>query len=165
MPKFDGEFLLDIAPQFIGQELAVSDWLVIDQKRVSAFAEATFHDHWMHVDRKRSEAESPYGSTLVQGFLISSLVIYFIDQTGLRPSDAAYALNYGYDKVRFLAPVVTGDGVRVRDRITLLDAQFRDDGNCLMKTAHEIELEGQDKLVAYVEWLALWVRQKTSGVT
>ncbi len=159
MPVFKGEFLIENAEDYVGQELVVSDWVTITQEEVSKFGEATFHDHWMHMDAERSNRESPYGGTLVQGFLMSSLIVRFIDTTGLRPADSAYALNYGFDKVRYLAPVVTGDEVRLRDRITLERVEPRGPDRKLMKTVHQIEVEGQKGPAVYAEWLALWVKK------
>jgi len=159
LPQFQGRFLIDNAEDFVGPELVVSDWITITQDEVNKFGESTFHDHWMHVDAERSNRESPYGGTLVQGFLMSSLIVRFIDITGLRPADSAYALNYGYDRVRYLAPVITGESVRLRDRISLVSVESRGPDRKLMKTIHQIEVEGTEKPAVYAEWLALWVKK------
>jgi len=157
MPVFDGQFLIENAEQFVGQELVISDWVTITQDQVTTFGEITNHLHWMHLDAERATEESPYGGTLVQGFLMSSLIVRFNDMTGLRPADSAYALNYGFDKVRYLAPVVTGAGVRLRDRISLISVEPREEGRKLMKTSHVLEVDGSDEPALYAEWLALWV--------
>ena len=157
MPIFADQFLIENAEQYVGQELVVSDWVTITQEQVTTFGEITNHLHWMHLDAARATRESPYGGTLVQGFLMSSLLVQFNDMTGLRPADSAYALNYGYDRVRYLAPVVTGDGVRLRDRISLLSVEPKGDGRKLMKTSHVLEIEDLDQPALYAEWLALWV--------
>ena len=150
------DFRIATARQYIGKELFVSDWTVITQEMVTGFAAATLDPDWMHVDVERSRRESPYGGTIVQGFLMQSLVIYFTHVAGLQPSDTAYGLNYGMDKVRFLAPVPTG--ARVRDRITLTDFQERSPGRYLQKSTHTIELEGSDKPAVVADWLALWFK-------
>jgi acyl dehydratase len=129
------EFRTDTAHELIGQELAVSDWLTIDQEMVTRFATTTLDPDWMHVDVKRSRASSPYGGTIVQGFLMLSLVIYFGHVSGIQPKDTAYALNYGLDRVRFLAPVRTGS--RVRNRIVLADFRVRAPGRYLQRTTDE----------------------------
>lgn len=159
MPVFDGNFLIENAEQFVGTELVVSDWITITQDQVTTFGEVTNHLHWMHLDAERSKRESAYGGTLVQGFLMSSMIVQFNDMTGLRPADSAYALNYGFDKVRYLAPVVTGDGVRLRDRISLISVEAKGEGRKLMKTSHVMEVEGSDEPALYAEWLALWVHK------
>lgn len=158
----DKPFLIATAEDFVGRELAVSDWMPLDQARVNMFAEATRHTHWMHTDPERAARESPYGGSLAHGFLMLSLISHFIDACDLRPADSAYALNYGVDKVRFLAPVVVGDGVRVRDRIKLLSAEPRKDG-LLARTAHEIEVDGLDRPAVYAEYLALWVPKQAAA--
>ena len=150
------EFRTDNAAQYIGRELAVSDWLTISQAQVTGFANSTLDPDWMHVDVERSRRESPYGETIVQGFLMQSLVIYFLHTANLQPNDTAYGLNYGMDRVRFLVPVVTGS--RVRDRIVLTDFSPRGVDRYLMKTTHTLELEGSQKPAMVAEWLALWFR-------
>ncbi len=141
------------AAGYIGKELVVTDWLAITQTMVDGFADATKDPDWMHVDVERSACEGPFGGTIVQGFLMSSLVIYFSNHYGVTPSDSAYGLNYGTDRVRYLTPVLTGS--RVRDRMVLTDFRERGENRFLMKTTHTIEVEGEDKPGAVVDWLTL----------
>jgi acyl dehydratase len=150
------DFTTDTAARYIGQELSVSDWLTISQPQVTGFAECTLDPDWMHVDVERSRRESPYRETIVQGFLMQSLVIYFLHQANLQPRDTAYGLNYGMDRVRFLVPVVTGS--RVRDHIVLTGFSPRGEGRYLMKTTHTLDLEGSSKPAMVAEWLVLWFR-------
>ncbi len=157
MPAADIDFRIANAHEFVGRELAVSDWITIDQDRVDKFGEATEHTHWLHCDPARAAAEGPYGGTLAHGFLLVGLISRFIGMTGTRPADSAFSLNYGLDKVRILTPVVVGDGARVRCRITLLDVIDKDRGRRLFKTGHRIEVEGQERPAAYAEYLGLWV--------
>ena len=143
-------------------ELAVSDWIAIDQARVDAFAVATHHTHWLHTDPARAETESRYGGTVAHGFLILSLINHAIDQCRLRPIDSPYALNYGVDKVRFLKPMPIGAGFRVRDRISLILAEMRDAG-LFTRTGHAFEIEGDDdeKPCVVAEYLSVWVKPGT----
>jgi len=157
MPRFEGTFTIAAAGDWVGKEMVLSDWLDIGQDQVTAFGELTRHLHWLHLDRARSERDGPYGGTIAQGFLMLDFILHFVEQTGLRPSDSIFNLNYGLDRVRFVKPVVVGDGFRLRDRIGMLDAQYRDDGRCLMKTSHEMEIDGEDGIAVYAEWLTLWV--------
>lgn len=154
------DFTTETAPGLIGRELAVSDWVTVTQDMVDKFADATKDPDWMHVDVARSERESPYGGTIVQGFLNMSLVIYFTHTLKLQPGDTVYGLNYGIDRARFLTPVRTG--TRVRDRFVLTDFTARGEGRYLMKSTHTIEAEGEDKPAAVVDWLALWFRDLDS---
>ena len=139
--------------QHIGEELAVSDWTTLTQAQVDMFATATKDPDWMHVDVERSRAESPYGTTIVQGFLMMSLVIHLTHETATDPAGVAYSLNYGMDRVRFTSVVTTGS--RVRSRIKLLEVAARGEGRFLYKTGHTLEVEGQDKPAMVAEWLVL----------
>lgn len=154
------EFTTETAPGLIGRELAVSDWLTVTQDMVDKFADATRDPDWMHVDVARSERESPFGGTIVQGFLNMSLVIHFTHSLRLQPADTVYGLNYGIDRARFLTPVRTG--TRVRDRIVLTGFSRRGEGRYLAKSTHTIEAEGEDKPAAVVDWLVLWFRDLDS---
>ena len=147
-------------PRLIGTEVFVSDWTPITQKQVTGFAEATLDLDWMHVDVARSQRESPYKGTIVQGFLMQSLVIYFNHKAGLVPADTEYGLNYGMEKVRFLLPVPTGS--RVRDRITLTDFHERSPGRFMQRSTHTLELEGHDKPAMVADWLVLWFQTLNS---
>ena len=147
---------IDSAADHIGEEVATSDWITVTQEMVDGFAGATLDPDWMHVDVERSQRESPFGSTIVQGFLMSSLVIHFSHRCRVLPVDSAYGLNYGIDRARYLTPVRTGS--RVRDRILLSDFRERGENRYLMKTRHTIEVEGAEKPAAVVDWLALMYR-------
>lgn len=137
----------------VGEDLAVTDWLAITQAMVDGFANATLDSDWMHVDVARAKVESPFGGTIVQGFLVSSLVIYFSHKSGTQPVDAAYGLNYGIDRARYLQPILTG--ARLRDHISLTGCEERGEGRLLLKTHHKIELEGSEKPAAVVDWVTL----------
>jgi acyl dehydratase len=149
-------FTIATAPQFVGKEVYVSDWLPITQKMVTGFADATLDPDWMHVDVERSKRESPYEGTIVQGFLMQSLIIHFTHKGHVQPSDIAYGLNYGMDKVRFLTPVRTGS--RVRDRIVLTAFHERSPGRFLQRSTHTVEVEGDSKPAVVADWLVLWFK-------
>jgi len=137
----------------VGETLAVTDWVEITQDMVDGFAGSTLDPDWMHVDVERSRTESPFGGTIVQGFLVSSLVIHFCHAADVFPKDASYGLNYGTDKVRYLTPVLTGS--RVRDHITLSGFEPRGEGRFLMRLHNVIELDGSEKPAAVLDWLTL----------
>ena len=99
----------------VGQELAVSDWMVIDQRRIDLFAEATGDRQWIHVDPARA-AHGPFGKTIAHGFLTLSLIPMF-NQQALTIGGVTMSVNYGLNKVRFPAPVPVDS--RLRARITL----------------------------------------------
>jgi acyl dehydratase len=156
MPDAPEPLLLANAHRFVGRELAVTDWVHVDQVQTNVFGEVTRWPTWMHTDPARCKAESPYGGTILHGFLAVSLLTWFVEAAGLRPADAAYSLNYGLDKVRILRPVLIGDGVRLRDRVSLLEVTDKGAGRRLFKTGNLIEVEGEDRPAVYAEYLNYW---------
>lgn len=149
-------FLLANAHEFIGQEVALTDWVDIDQVQVNVFGEVTRWATWMHCDVERCEEESPYGGTILHGFFMVALLTYFLKDAGLRPPDGKQSLNYGTDKVRVLQPVLIGDGIRLRDRMTLIDVIDKGEGRRILKTGNVIEVEGMDEPALYAEYLSYW---------
>ena len=137
----------------IGEELGLSDWAVIDQARIDAFASCTGDHQWIHVDVERARRESPFRSPIAHGYLALAMVAPLSMQVGVIPSDAAAGLNYGIDKVRFLAPVPAG--ARVRLRVVLVGIEPREGGQVIMKTQNTLEVEGSEKPALVAETLAL----------
>jgi len=137
----------------IGKELGVSEWVRIDQGRINAFAECTGDHQWIHVDVERTKRESPFGGPIAHGYLTRSMVASLAMEVGILPKDAAAGLNYGLDKVRFLAPVTVGS--RVRLRVVLTGTEPREAGQVIMKTQNTLEVEGSDKPALIAETLAL----------
>ena len=138
---------LEELKQLIGQEVAVSDWLVITQERVQQFADATGDHQWIHLDVERSRAESPYGGTIAHGFLTLSLLPMLM-ASSLQMSDVKMGVNYGLNKVRFPAPVPVGS--QLRARIVLLSVEDIMGGAQLVWPV-TIEREGGDKPVCVAE--------------
>ena len=120
--------------EFVGRELGVSDWVVIDQARIDAFAECTGDHQWIHVNVERAKRESPYGGTIAHGYLTLSLLASLSIEIGLIPADAKAGLNYGLDKVRFMTPVKAG--VRVRSRVVLESIERKGGGRVILKTGN-----------------------------
>ena len=147
------EYCMATAPQFIGSELGVSDWVAVDQDRIDRFAACTGDRQWIHVDVERARRESPWGSTVAHGFLTLSLLPHFHFETGVNPTDISQAVNYGLDKVRFIAPVKAG--ARIRNRVVLLAAEPQDKGRFLLKFQNTVEIEDEKKPALIAETLAL----------
>ena len=145
---------IDDAIEAIGQELGVSDWTGIDQERINAFAEATGDHQWIHVDPDRASSESPYGATIAHGFLTLSL-IPGLSKANYRVENAKMGINYGLNRVRFLAPVLAGSRVRVRSE--LADAAKVDDTTVDLIVRHTVELDGSEKPAAVAELIARMV--------
>jgi acyl dehydratase len=140
---------LDALRARIGDELGTSDWLVIDQDRINAFAEATGDHQWIHVDAERAARETPFGTTIAHGFLTLSLVSALMRRAvsigGLRMT-----INYGLNRVRFVSPVPAG--ARVQARIVL--GAMDEVNGVTQATWHiTVEREGADKPCLVAEWL------------
>ena len=144
--------------EYIGSEIGISEWLAIDQARVDMFADATGDHQWIHVDVERAKRESPFRAPVAHGYLSLALVAALSMQAGAIPADAAAAMNYGLDKVRFLAPVPVGS--RVRLRVSLLGVERKDVGQLVMKTNNILEIEGSEKPALIAETLAFIVASK-----
>jgi acyl dehydratase len=141
---------------FVGRELGVSNWTAVDQQRIDAFAACTGDRQWIHVDVERARRESPFGGTIAHGYLTLSLVAYLAMELGLVPADAKAGLNYGVDKVRFMAPVKAG--ARVRNRVVLMSAEDKGGGRVIVKTQNTLEIEGEDKPALIAETLAMLMK-------
>jgi acyl dehydratase len=138
----------------VGQELGVSGWIAVEQDRIDAFADTTGDRQWIHVDVERARAESPYGTTIAHGFLTLSL-IPALSKDNYRVDNAKMGINYGLNKVRFLAPVSAGSRVRVRS--DLVDARRVNDTTVDLTVRQTVELDGSDKPAAIAEIIARMV--------
>jgi acyl dehydratase len=137
----------------VGQELGVSEWITLDQARIDAFAACTGDRQWIHVDVERAARESPFGGPVAHGHLTLSLVAPTALELVAGRVAVRQALNYGLDKVRFLAPVRAGR--RVRNRIAVVAVEDKGDGRFLLTTENTIEIEGERKPALVATALAL----------
>jgi acyl dehydratase len=142
---------IEEAVEVVGQELATSDWITIDQERISAFADATDDHQWIHVDVERAKTESPYRTTIAHGFLTLSL-IPGLSKDNYRVDNAKMGINYGLNKVRFLAPVPAGSRIRLRSE--LIDAKKVNETTVDLTVRQTVELDGSDKPAAVAEVIA-----------
>jgi acyl dehydratase len=145
---------IDEAVEAVGQELGVSRWLAVDQERINAFAYATGDHQWIHVDVERARTESPYGATIAHGFLTLSL-IPALSKENYRIDNAKMGINYGLNRVRFLAPVPAGSRIRLRSE--LVNAAKVDDTTVDLTVRQTVELDGSDKPAAVAEVIARMV--------
>jgi acyl dehydratase len=133
----------------VGQEVATSDWLLITQDRIDAFAEATSDRQWIHVDAGRARAETPFGATIAHGFLMLSLLSALL-RDAVTVDGPRMTLNYGLNRVRFVSPVTSGSRVRARVALAAID----DKGDSIQATwGVTIEREGGDKPAVVAEWI------------
>jgi acyl dehydratase len=136
----------------VGSEVGVSSWLVIDQDRIEKFADATEDRQFIHVDPEAA-ASTPFGRTIAHGFLTLSLLSRMAAEATLVPEGLKMAVNYGFDRVRFLAPVKSGK--RVRGRFTLDSVDEKAAGQWLLRHTVTVEIEGEDKPALTAQWLGL----------
>ena len=138
----------------IGREVGVSRWFEVTQARIDAFADCTEDRQFIHVDPDRAKA-TPFGGTIAHGFLTLSLASAMSYDAIAPLEGVAMGVNYGFDKLRFLAPVPAGS--RVRGRFRLLSAEDRGGGRWLLKHELTVEIEGGDKPALIAEWLGMQV--------
>lgn len=137
--------------QRIGEEVGVSEWMQVSQELIGAFADLT-HDHqFIHVDAERAAAETPFGGTIAHGFLTLALLSHMASQARPQVEVSAMAVNYGFDKVRFLNPVPAG--ARVRGRFQLIAAEERSQGELTLCHRVTVEIEGHDRPALVADWL------------
>jgi acyl dehydratase len=149
------DYSMATAAQFVGRELGASDWVVVDQDRIGAFAECTGDRQWIHVDVERARRESPFGGPIAHGYLTLSLVAATVMEIGIIPPDAATGLNYGLDKVRFIAPVKVG--ARVRNHVTLVAVEAQSGGRTLLKLQCTLEIEHEPKPALIADILCMLI--------
>ncbi|MEM7441127.1 MAG: MaoC family dehydratase [Pseudomonadota bacterium] len=138
-----------------GDMLGTSSWHEITQDAVNSFAECTLDRQWIHIDPERAKKHSPFGGPVAHGYLTLSLVAGLSMEIGAVPGGTAAALNYGLDKVRFLAPVLVGSKVRLH--VKLVSFEQKENGQFLMKAENTLEVEGSDKPALIAESLAILV--------
>jgi acyl dehydratase len=136
----------------IGDEVGVSAWITVDQARIDAFAEATEDRQFIHID-PAAAAETPFSGTIAHGFLSLSLLSRMGAEAMLLPDGLRMAVNYGLDRVRFLAPVRAGS--RVRGRFRLDSVEEKAPGQILLRHTVTVEIDGEDKPAMTAEWLGL----------
>ncbi len=144
---------LDSLKAQIGKEIAISDWVTISQEDIDLFGKATRDPDPMHVDPKWAGEEGPFGSTILFGFQTLSMLSHLtsVMRESLLTSELPYALNYGLNKVRFIAPVPVNS--RIRNRCVLQEVQERPDGNAIFISHNTIEIEGHEQPAMIAEWL------------
>jgi acyl dehydratase len=135
---------------YVGREIATTDWFLVTQDRIRQFAEATEDSQWIHVDPERAQQESPYGATIAHGFLTLSLMSYLIKQAIQVPRDVRLSVNYGLNRVRFPVPVRAG--TEIRARVTLQSLKELPDG---VEAVFSVSMEGKEaaKPCCVAEWI------------
>ena len=142
-------------PSLVGQEVGLSRWITVDQARIDAFARITEDEQFIHVDPERAR-QTPFGGTIAHGFLTLSLASAMAE--AVEPLDGVVmGVNYGFDKLRFLAPVRSGSRVRGRFKLMSAEDKGSQDGVTRWLLKHEltVEIDGGDKPALIAEWLSM----------
>ena len=135
----------------VGEALGTSDWYVMDQPRIDRFADATEDHQYIHVDPERAK-ETPFGQTIAHGFLTLAMLAASLEK-GLPPIENRMLVNYGFDKILFLAPVRSGK--RVRAHFTLAALEEKRPGQWQVTLGVSVEIEGEDKPAIMADWLLM----------
>jgi acyl dehydratase len=136
----------------VGMKLGPSDWIELSQQRINAFADCTEDHQFIHVDEAKAKA-TPFGGTIAHGFLTLSLLAGLIEKIGVTPENTVMGMNYGFDKIRFLAPVKSGKRVRMVGEVLSVDQK---DANRFLTTfGVSIEIEGEDTPALVAEFLLM----------
>src|SRR5262245_39482446 len=155
------QYSMASAPRFVGREFGASGWIAVDQDCIDAFAACTGDRQWIHVDVARARRESPFGGPIAHGYLTLSLVAAMVMELGVIPQDAATGLNYGLDKVRFIAPVKAG--ARRRARASPAAAEPQGGGRMLLRLSCTLEIEGEAKPALVAELICLLIGKRDAA--
>jgi acyl dehydratase len=141
--------------KYVGEEIGVSSWIVLHQERINEFARCTGDHQWIHLDAERAAREGPFGGTIAHGFLTLSLLAPTGFEVLLARITPKSVVNYGLDKVRFVAPVRSGK--RVRNHIRISSVEEKGGGRYLVTTENTIEVEGESKPALTASALAMFI--------
>ena len=136
----------------VGQEIGVSPWITISQADIDRFADVTGDHQFIHVDQEAARA-TPFGGTIAHGFLTLSLLSQMAASVMLRPETVKMGVNYGFERVRFIAPVRSGK--RVRGRFTLARMDEKNPGQYQFVHNVVVEIEGEEKPALIADWIGL----------
>ena len=136
----------------VGTDVGVSEWKLIDQDTIDGFAALTGDDGPIHTDPEEAARVAPFGGTILQGFMMLSHLTGFAKSLDLPQDGVAFRLNYGFDRVRIIAPVPVNS--RIRGRFTVVGLEDRGDNAALLTLKAQVEFEGSDTPAVVADWLA-----------
>lgn len=146
----------DALKDLVGQEIAVTGWFNVTQERIQQFADATLDHQWIHVDVDRARRESPFKAPIAHGFLTLSLLPHFMHEALEIRQGIRMGVNYGLNRVRFVAPVRAGSNIRAR--ITLQSLKDVPPNGMEVVFNATVEIEGGEKPCCVAEWVARYYR-------
>lgn len=138
----------------VGTKYEPSEWIEVSQDRINTFADCTEDHQFIHIDEEAA-AKTPFGGTIAHGFLTLSLLSKLIEGNGVIPENTVMGINYGFEKVRFLAPVRAGKRIRGHFEVKAVDQ--KDDNRFLITQSVSVEIEGEETPALVAEWLSMVV--------
>ena len=145
---------VDQLNDYIGKEVGISEWLLVNQERINQFADATGDHQYIHVDSDRA-AQTPFGTTIAHGFLTMSLMVLMGYEGSTKLENSVMGINYGFDKLRFINPVKVNS--KIRGRFQLISAEEKKPNQWLLKHNITVEIAGEEKPALVAEWLGMTV--------
>lgn len=137
-----------------GRKFDPGPWVELDQERINTFADCTEDHQFIHIDQEKA-AQTPFGGTIAHGFLTLSMLVRMCEGVGIMPEGVVMGINYGFNKVRFLAPVRAGK--RVRAHVEITGVEQKDDNRFLITQGISVEIEGEETPALVAEWLSMVV--------
>ena len=138
----------------IGHKFEPGNWMTLDQDRINSFADCTEDHQFIHVDEEAA-AQTPFGGTIAHGLLTLSSLVKLCEDSSLYPENIVMGINYGFNKVRFLAPVRAGK--RVRAHVEIQNVEPRDEKRYVVTLAITVEIEDEEKPALVAEWMNMMV--------
>ncbi len=138
----------------IGHKFEPGNWMTLDQDRINSFADCTEDHQFIHVDEEAA-AQTPFGGTIAHGLLTLSSLVKLCEESSLYPENIVMGINYGFNKVRFLAPVRAGK--RVRAHVEIQNVEPKDEKRYVVTLAITVEIENEEKPALVAEWMNMMV--------
>jgi acyl dehydratase len=153
---------IDNFQAYMGRVIGFSDWLKIDQKRITEFGHATSDMNRIHTDPDFARTQSPFGGIVAHGFLTLALLTHLSQSAQMMPDGVDYGSNLGFERVRFLAPVPVDTSIRMK--ATLLACEGRSPGRWTFKSRCNIEVKETEKVALSAIWTVLFINAAKSGL-
>ncbi|MGB0634709.1 MAG: MaoC family dehydratase [Paracoccaceae bacterium] len=139
--------------KFLGSEVGLSDWVVINQERINKFARLTEDEQFIHIDPERASKETPFGGTVAHGFLTLSMLVKLAESALPKIKDVKFTINYGFDKIRFIYPVAANSNLRAR--FILKEVEERSLTQIMTKWDVSVEIKNVERPAIVATWVNL----------
>ena len=147
------EYTIPELKKFIGREVGLSDWIMIDQGRINKFAKLTEDEQFIHINPERASKETPFGGTIAHGFLTLSMLVKLAESALPKIKDVKFTINYGFDKIRFIYPVAANSNLRAR--FILKEVEERSLTQIMTKWDVSVEIKNVERPAIVATWVNL----------